>query len=164
MTTTTPIRFGDDWNWTLARQRCLRYARRLLTSEDDAEEAVQEAMARAWRKRAQLREDAAALRWMLEITRNEALRLIERRREWPPIESTHEPWEESGADATIRRVQIRRSLQRLSPDDRVLLALRYEADLTQSAVAERTGLPEGTVKVRLHRLRNQLRGDLTDLI
>jgi RNA polymerase sigma-70 factor (ECF subfamily) len=43
----------------------------------------------------------------------------------------------------------------------VLLALRYEGDLTQEHVARIMGLPEGTVKVRLHRLRARLSTQLT---
>ncbi len=35
--------------------------------------------------------------------------------------------------------------------------LRYGEDLTQQAIARRLGLPDGTVKVRLHRLRHKLR-------
>jgi RNA polymerase sigma-70 factor (ECF subfamily) len=35
--------------------------------------------------------------------------------------------------------------------------LRYGEDLTQSAIARRLGIPEGTVKVRLHRARDKLR-------
>jgi RNA polymerase sigma factor (sigma-70 family) len=41
--------------------------------------------------------------------------------------------------------------------DRQLLMLRYGEDLTQQAIARRLGLPDGTVKVRLHRLRHKLR-------
>src|SRR5256714_2456768 len=63
------------WQWALARQRCLREARRILRNRDDAEEAVQEAMARAWRKRAACRTPSAPLPWLLQITRNEAMRL-----------------------------------------------------------------------------------------
>ena len=35
--------------------------------------------------------------------------------------------------------------------------MRYEEDLTQAAIAAKLGIPEGTVKVRLHRARNKLR-------
>jgi RNA polymerase sigma-70 factor (ECF subfamily) len=45
----------------------------------------------------------------------------------------------------------------LSERERVLLALRYEEDLTQPAIAARLGIPEGTVKVQLHRARVKLR-------
>src|SRR5256885_7155960 len=68
------------WQWAAARQRCLREARRILRNRDDAEEAVQEAMARAWRGRAACRTPAAPLPWLLQITRNEAIRLAARRR------------------------------------------------------------------------------------
>ncbi|MGI8593143.1 MAG: sigma factor-like helix-turn-helix DNA-binding protein [Solirubrobacteraceae bacterium] len=47
-------------------------------------------------------------------------------------------------------------------EDRKLLALRYEGDLTHSVVAERTGIPEPTIRVRLHRLRRQLRTSLEE--
>ena len=39
----------------------------------------------------------------------------------------------------------------------MLLRLRYNEDLTQAAIARRLGIPEGTVKVRLHRVRAKLR-------
>jgi RNA polymerase sigma-70 factor (ECF subfamily) len=44
--------------------------------------------------------------------------------------------------------------------DRALVWLRYEDDLTQPVIAERLGMPEGTVKVRLHRLRAVLRREI----
>jgi RNA polymerase sigma-70 factor (ECF subfamily) len=50
-----------------------------------------------------------------------------------------------------------RVLGGLSADDRRLLELRYRDDLTQPLVAQQLGIPEGTVKVRLHRLRTRLR-------
>ena len=44
---------------------------------------------------------------------------------------------------------------------RELLRMRYDLDLTQVEIAARLGLPEGTVKVRLHRARAKLRRALT---
>jgi RNA polymerase sigma-70 factor (ECF subfamily) len=150
----------EPWDWADARMKCLRYARRMLRNEADAEEAVQEALTRAWRKREQCRD--AAVPWMLEITRNEALRIVARRREDRPIEEVPDRAGCSPADEVLRRVSVADALDRLPSADRALLRLRYEADLTQSAVAKRTGLPEGTVKVRLHRLRKQLRAALQE--
>jgi len=48
-------------------------------------------------------------------------------------------------------------MELLSDRDRRLLRMKYEEDLTQAAIAHRLGIPEGTVKVRLHRARNKLR-------
>jgi RNA polymerase sigma-70 factor (ECF subfamily) len=149
-----------DWDWTAARVRSLRLARRLLANDADAEEAVQEALVRAWRRRDQCR--GQLLPWLLEITRNEALRLGSRRRDLRPLDEAFEPAEQAPDEAVLERVELRRALARLPAADRALLALRYDADLTQSAVAKRAGLPEGTVKVRLHRLRNQLRDSMLE--
>ena len=88
---------------------------------------------------------------------NEALRIMSRRREVWPLEEALSQALPSPVDDVVRRVDVRHALSNLPDSDRELLELRYGADLTQSAVAERAGIPEGTVKVRLHRLRNQLR-------
>ncbi len=55
------------------------------------------------------------------------------------------------------RIDVARALEGLEDEDRLVLELRYRADLTQRAIATELGMPEGTVKVRLHRLRKQLR-------
>jgi RNA polymerase sigma-70 factor (ECF subfamily) len=58
---------------------------------------------------------------------------------------------------TVEHADLQAALQRLSERDRKLLAMRYVEDLTQAAIARRLGIPEGTVKVRLHRARKKLR-------
>ena len=153
------------WQWAAARQRCLREARRILRNRDDAEEAVQEAMARAWRKRAACRTPSAPLPWPLQITRNESMRLAARRRrrelaEVPQPEREGAAWEpavESQIEQTLTAVATEQALDALAPDERRLIRLRYVHDLTQGQVAEVLGVPEGTVKVRLHRVRARLR-------
>jgi RNA polymerase sigma-70 factor, ECF subfamily len=147
-------------DWSDARSRCLREARRLLGSADDAEEAVQEAFVRAWRMQGTCRNHEAPLPWLLQITRNEALRLIDRRKRRGEVlspEAYEAEMEQSGAEILVERMTVRQAVADLSAQDRELLRLRYEQDLTQPRVAEVTGLPEGTVKVRLHRARNRLR-------
>jgi RNA polymerase sigma factor (sigma-70 family) len=59
--------------------------------------------------------------------------------------------------ATVERADLYAAIERLDDRDRQLLHLRYDEDLTQQAIARRLGLPDGTVKVRLHRLRHKLR-------
>src|SRR5436309_11951235 len=70
----------EHWDWPLIRKRCAAEAFRILRRDHDADEAVQEALVRAWRGRASCRTPEAPLPWCLQITRNEALRLIGRRR------------------------------------------------------------------------------------
>lgn len=153
-----------DWDWASTRRQCLRVARRLLDNEEDAQEAVQEALVRAWRKREQCREGGGGMAWILGITRNEALRVVQGRRhhETIELEVASELAVPCETDNVISRVQIHRLVEDFPMEDRTLLALRYEEDLTHSAVAERTGIPEPTVRVRLHRLRRQLRTSLQE--
>jgi RNA polymerase sigma factor (sigma-70 family) len=54
------------------------------------------------------------------------------------------------------RLDVAVALRELSPLDRRLVGLRYGADMTQPEIAELLGIPEGTVKVRLHRARRAL--------
>jgi RNA polymerase sigma-70 factor (ECF subfamily) len=128
---------AGEWDWAALRSCCLREAHRLIPGAE-AEEAVQEALARAWTRRHACRSPEAPLGWMLQITRNESRRLLARRR---------------------RREQ---ALARLEAGDQRVLRLRYRDDLTQADVARRLGVPEGTVKVRLHRARGRLRMLLED--
>ena len=160
----------EIWEWEAARGRCLREAGRILRNRDDAEEAVQEALVRAWRKRAACRTPAAPLPWLLQITRNEAMRLAVRRSkrqasEIPDAEPEAAPdaASETPLERTLTSVATEQALSSLGEDERTLLRLRYEEDLTQGQVAAALGVPEGTVKVRLHRVRARLRGVAADL-
>jgi RNA polymerase sigma-70 factor, ECF subfamily len=121
---------------------------------------VQEALGRAWRMRHRCRNPADPLPWVLQITRREVLRQRSRAAADPqPPEAFHStpagggPWEDEALD----RVAVRTALSLMSTADHALIALRYGEDLTQPRVAEMLGLPEGTVKVRLHRVRAALR-------
>lgn len=115
-------------------------------------------MLRAWRQRATCRMPEAPLPWLVQITRNEALRLRGRSPQHYHQELIGEPsGEDPGFAQVNERIDLSRLLGDLSAEDRRLLELRYSDDLTQPGVAAQLGIPEGTVKVRLHRLRNRLR-------
>ena len=156
------------WEWDSARRRCLREARRILRDREDAEEAVQEALFRAWRNEAKCRTPNTPLPWLVQITRNEALRLAERRQRRLASEVHEETPErinsnDNGVERMLEAVATEQALSVLRPDERTLIHLRYVEDLTQGQVAARLGVPEGTVKVRLHRARARLRGIAADL-
>ena len=153
------------WDWGALRSRCLREADRLLPGAE-AEEAVQEALIRAWTRRHSCRSPERPLPWMLEITRNEARRLLKRRRlsgDGHVGDDGAEPEVEDDALASATtRLTVEQALAHLRDTDQRVLRLRYADDLTQADVARRLGVPEGTVKVRLHRARERLRAILED--
>ncbi|MCW2989083.1 MAG: sigma-70 family polymerase sigma factor [Solirubrobacterales bacterium] len=133
-------------------------AYRYASNPSEAEDIAQDALLRAWRRRSTLREADRRNQWLATIVRNEAFRLHARVRPDPTSQiETYEGAEDAQVVATVERADLHAALKRLNERDRQLLELRYGEDLTQSAIARRLGIPEGTVKVRLHRARDKLR-------
>jgi RNA polymerase sigma-70 factor (ECF subfamily) len=153
-------RRGSDegWEWGEAHRVCLRFAYRFASNPSEAEDIAQDALLRAWRRRSTLRDADRRNQWLATIVRNEAFRQHARLRPDPiaTIEG-YEGAEDAQVVATVETADLHAALEHLSERDRKLLELRYGEDLTQSAIARRLGIPEGTVKVRLHRARDKLR-------
>jgi RNA polymerase sigma-70 factor, ECF subfamily len=136
-------------------------AYRYTSNPNEAEDIAQDALLRAWRRRSTLRDAARRKEWLGTIVRNEAFRQHARVRP-DPVETadTWEAVEDDGIVSTVERADLHAVLKRLDPRDRQLIHLRYDEDLTQEAIARRLGIPAGTVKVRLHRLRDRLRREM----
>jgi RNA polymerase sigma-70 factor, ECF subfamily len=156
---------GEEGDWERMRAAAIREARRFSLATEDVDDAVQEAMVRAWRQRDACRAEDR-LPWMRQIARNESLRLIDRRRRRGEREMLDDETilgalvdldAEDERDEMLLRLAVGKVLDHLSIEDRRLVALRYEEDLSQPDVARALGIPEGTVKVRLHRIRGRLR-------
>jgi RNA polymerase sigma-70 factor (ECF subfamily) len=147
------MRTHHTWDWSSVHELALRETRAILGRGPDAEDAAQEAAMRAWRRRATCRDAPGP--WIRAIARNEALRVAGCRRDEAPLEALPELVSDATGEVAPR--DVRAAVGALDHDDRVLLLLRYWGDLTQPEVAHATSLPEGTVKVRLHRARQRLR-------
>jgi len=133
-------------------------AYRYASNPSEAEDIAQDALLRAWRRRSTLRDSERRNQWLATIVRNEAFRQHARVRPDPTatIEFS-EGAEDERVLAAVELADIHAALRLLSERDRRLLEMKYEEDLTQAMIASRLGIPEGTVKVRLHRARNRLR-------
>ncbi|HEX8122585.1 MAG TPA: sigma-70 family RNA polymerase sigma factor [Solirubrobacteraceae bacterium] len=149
-----------QWNWPRLRTLCEREAGRILRRDSERDDAVQEALIRAWSQQAACRTPHAPDPWVRQIARREALRVAVRRRRdhERTAASAREPVAPDAISDVLDRLDVLRALQTLSAQDRVLTTLRYFGDLTQEEIAGRLGLPVGTVKVRLHRVRRRLAG------
>ena len=164
MTRTTLEKVSStSWDWEELRGLCFAQAMRVVGSPDAADEAAQEAMLRAWRHRDRCRRPDHPHGWLRRIAHNEAVREVGRR---PKEVLAAEPFPydtRSGTDDEVEnRLVVSDAIAKLSDSDQELVRLRYYEDLTCAMLAERFGLSEATVKVRLHRLRRRLRQGLEE--
>jgi RNA polymerase sigma-70 factor (ECF subfamily) len=137
-----------------------RLARAILGTWTDAEDATQDALVQAWRKWSQLRDSARFEPWFHRILVNVCRERLRRQSRGGIRDVSAELASIASAgslDSIDDREQIRTALSRLSPDHRIAVTLRYYLDLSIDDIAERTGVPVGTVSSRLHYALRQMR-------
>jgi RNA polymerase sigma factor (sigma-70 family) len=143
-----------------------RFARTICLTEQDAEDATQEALIILYRKIGTLRASAALASWMFRIVRNECLRrvVMAQRRRSEPIESvTDAARGTSTEDEVIERLEAERvatAIVALPDDQRRVLILRDVYGYSGKQVANSLGLSVAAMKSRLHRARTALRTEL----
>lgn len=141
-------------------------ALRVLRDEALAEDAVQEAFLGVWRTAARfVPERGTASTWILTLVHRRAVDVVrrEQRRRAEPLEAAPEPGTGSVDDEAwlrLQRERVQQALRQLPDQQREALELAYYGGFTQSELAERLGLPLGTIKSRvftgLARLRELL--------
>lgn len=132
-----------------------RLAFRILRDRALAEDAVQEAFLAVWRSAdAYKRERAKPSTWILTVVHRRAVDIVRREqsRRAEPLEVAPEPESRpADEDAVLRdrRAAVQAALTELPGEQRQALELAYYGGLTQSQLAERLGVPLGTVKSRM---------------
>jgi RNA polymerase sigma factor (sigma-70 family) len=129
-----------------------RLAFGLLHDREAAEDVVQEAALRAWRKLSNLRPGTDMRPWFLAIVANQC-RTAARGRWWSVLrlDRTAATAAAGFEDHVARGADLRDALRKLPLDQREVLVLRYYLDLPLHETAAITGVPVGTVKSRLNR-------------
>jgi len=134
-----------------------RLATFMLGDRVEAEDATQEAAARAWQHFASLRDPSRFEAWFHRILINQCrdrVRARDRQASMLPLLSRDVHVPSAGSE---ERDALEAALMELTPEHRAVLALRYLADLPVAEIAKRTNTREGTVKSRLHYALRELR-------
>ena len=129
-----------------------RLARVILRDETEAQDATHDAFVQAWRKWSTLRDTDRFEAWFDRILVNACKDRLRRGSRIVARDISDELGLET-ADPYVRtheRDAIDQALARLSPDHRVVVALRYDRDLAADEIARRLDIPVGTVQSRLH--------------
>jgi len=128
---------------------------RILRDRSEAEEVLQEVFVRAWTRAETYERDLGSpVAWLVRIARNRAidrLRANQARDRAAGVAPVADPIEspERTASLTERQRAVARALDGLPAEQRQLIEHAYFMGLSQSELAERFGLPLGTVKTRI---------------
>lgn len=134
----------------------------ILGHRQDAEDAVQEAVLKAWTKLPQVRDGKAVRPWFLQIVANECR--MSRRRRWNSVIKLPHVDRESGPteDHLAQSADLRKALRGLGFADRLVLYLFYGLDLDLEETAAVLRVKPAAAKSRLYRAVDRLRPALQD--
>jgi RNA polymerase sigma-70 factor (ECF subfamily) len=146
-------------------------AYRILDDAGAAEEAVQDAFLRVWRRASTFDLARGGVRsWLLTIVHHCAIDLVRRRSGAPPViagldeiadrRSVPDAWSE--VSGGIERERVRTAVETLPREQRRAIEMAFFDGLTHREIAERDGLPLGTVKGRLRLGLKRLSGLLVE--
>lgn len=139
-----------------------RHAARMLRRPDDAEDAVQAAWIRAYRRLDQCRDPDRFGAWVFRIVANGCKDALKARRsEVVPMDAVGElaSGEDGPEDEAVREEQRRRiaaALDGLSPDQREAFLLKHVEGWSYEDMAERLDVGVSALKMRVHRARDEL--------
>lgn len=173
------LRAGDEQAYVdlmqLAGGRMLAVARRFLRSDQDAEDAVQDAFLQAFKNLDRFEGNAKLTTWLHRITVNASLMKLRKKKRTHEVamedllpnyeDDGHRDrlvpeWTETGADVVSTsetRAAVREAIDRLPDGYRNVLLLRDIEQLDTAETAELMGLSINATKTRLHRARQALR-------
>jgi RNA polymerase sigma-70 factor (ECF subfamily) len=132
---------------------------RMLGNPDDARDATQAALVRAFERLSTFDRQFRFFSWLYRIVVNECLNVIRARRpqeELTPAFAAAAGTPFDAAASHERRAHVQAALLRLSPDYRAVVVLRHFGGLSYDEMAATLGVPAKTVKSRLHSARLRL--------
>ena len=133
-------------------------ALRILGSQQDAEDAVQETFVKAFQSASQYRSQGKPMAWLMTIARNEALQLLRERRR--TVAMTPEDWQEQFSDrpdfSQEDLLTLRALLETLSDEERQIVSLHALGGLKHREIAAMLDLALPTVLSKYHRAMKKL--------
>ena len=128
------------------------HIRRLVVSHDDAQDAAQEAFIRIFRSFGQYNEQNSLRAWIFRIATNEALRLIDRRREDPiSIDKVLDTEVDSYVNYDdLETVRLQKAILSLPPKQQLAFNLRYYDEMDYEEIAQIADTTPASVKASYH--------------
>ena len=139
-----------------------RLAVSILHNDEDAKDAVAEALCRAYAKLDTLHDLEKFHPWILQIVARESYTLLRRRGKIIYLDELRGAEEPSAPAQYHEEGALWQAVQSLGDDMRAVVVLFYYEDLSIREISTVTGVTEGTVRTRLTRARHKLKQILTE--
>lgn len=136
----------------------LRIGKAVTGDGELAEDAVQEAFLKVYKKGRQCRDPKRFRAWFFRIVINESRRVLRAGRREVPGEVREES--ATFAEQSDLSVTVQAALDRLSPEHRTVLTLKFLLDYTEAEISAVLQVPLGTVKSRVHYAKRALEREL----
>ncbi len=136
-----------------------RFVKYRIGNPPDAEDVLQEVLEAAYRNRDAIKREELFKPWLLGIAKNKCndyYRAKAKRMEIP-LESLDETALTTGIHGVTTKTVVQETLARLGDTEKQILYLCYFRDLPQAEIANRLGIPIGTVKSRLFHAKQRFR-------
>lgn len=145
---------------------------RMLSSNEDAEEALAEVFVKVWRGAAKFKGDSKFTTWLFRIASNTARDILRSRKTRPAVSiedvliyETDVEWSTGSkavnpATSVINRediAQIMQAMKDLSEEDRLLISLYHIQECDYEEISQITGITPANLKVKLFRARQRLK-------
>lgn len=135
-----------------------------MCGPDSAEDVTQEAFLATWRALPEFRGDCRFSTWLYRLVSNAAIDCLRREKKHRDTGDVDDlelpdggPSPQEQAERSDTRNAVRRALDRLSPEHRQVLLLRFMQELDYGEIARALNVSEGTVKSRINRAKSKLR-------
>ena len=138
------------------QEAMFRTAKSILRQDEDAEDAVQEAICAAYASRGSLRDPARFRPWILKILVNKCYEFCRKRRTTVDLADVQDFLPAPAADQT-ERLSLWQAVMALNRDLRAVVTLFYYEDLSIREISAVLGISEAAVKTRLSRGRSRLK-------
>ena len=152
-------RKAEDLSTMISRYGCalMTFVGRIVTIQEDAEDVVQETFVSAYKHLAEYNPEKASMKtWLYRIAYHEALYLLRRRKRMPQIPlDVGDDIPDELPDATTAE-QLDAAIQKLTPEDQMLLQLYYFDQRPLKEIAFIMGVADDSLEREVSRLSSQL--------
>jgi RNA polymerase sigma-70 factor (ECF subfamily) len=164
----------NRFSWFVEKYQEMAFATAMgiLDNSHDAEETVQDAFLRAFRSLRSFKGNSKFSTWLCRITINTALSRLKKNKTVKHYEELELAEEHFGdLEACYNQLNnqdqskyIRSALEKLNPDDRLILTLYYLNEQSIEEISNIIGSSQENVKMRLHRARRKMYGILSKML